>query len=180
MVQGVIEALAQAQLPPSALCLEITESALMDEPEVAMRHLERLSALGVKLAIDDYGSGMASLSYVKDLPVNELKIDRVFVSGVNHTPKSGRPSSNPRCCFAANWALSVVAEGAETQEEIAWLAAHGCDQVQGYGVAKPMPHDAFTDWLMQPLEHCNQDLLGAIDFAIAQDYPARGEYTGNL
>jgi diguanylate cyclase (GGDEF)-like protein len=148
LVQGVIDALAQAQLPPEALCLEITESALMDEPEAAMRHLERLSALGVKLAIDDYGSGMASLSYVKDLPVNELKIDRVFVSGVNHTPKNAAIVKST-LLLCRELGLSVVAEGAETQEEIAWLAAQGCDQVQGYGVAKPMPHGVFTDWLIE-------------------------------
>jgi diguanylate cyclase (GGDEF)-like protein len=146
LISHVTEALAIESLAPSAVCLEITESALMEEPEVALRHLDRLSALGVKLAIDDYGSGQASLSYVKDLPVHELKIDRVFVTDVHCTPKRAAIVKST-VLLCRELGLSVVAEGAENPEEIDWLAAHDCDQVQGYGVAKPMPADAFFQWV---------------------------------
>ena len=114
----------------------------MDEPELALRHLDRLASAGIKLSIDDYGSGQASPSYVKDLPVNELKIDRVFVTDVDTTPKNAAiVRSTTLLCRELG--LSVVAEGAEREGEIEWLAANDCDLVQGYGVARPMPEDDF-------------------------------------
>ena len=142
LIAGIVRALDAHALPASALCLEITESALMDEPETAQRYLAQLEALGVKLAIDDYGSGQASLAYVKDLPVHELKIDRVFVTAVHRTPKHAAIVKST-VLLCRELGLSVVAEGAETPEEIEWLAAHQCDQVQGYGVARPMPPEDF-------------------------------------
>lgn len=146
LIQGLIEALDRAAVPPAALCLEITESALMDEPDVAIAHLRRLADLGVRLAIDDYGSGMASLAYVKDLPVHELKIDRAFVADVHQTPKHAAIiKSTLLLCHELG--LSVVAEGAENPEDIAWLADHGCQQIQGFGVARPMPFDVCSEWL---------------------------------
>ncbi|MBK6636781.1 MAG: EAL domain-containing protein [Rhodocyclaceae bacterium] len=142
LIEDIIATLAAEQLPPASLCLEITESALMDEPELALRHLDRLASAGIKLSIDDYGSGQASLSYVKDLPVNELKIDRVFVTDVDTTPKNAAiVRSTTLLCRELG--LSVVAEGAEREGEIEWLAANDCDLVQGYGVARPMPEDDF-------------------------------------
>lgn len=132
-------------LSPDSICLEITESALMDDPELALKHLNELSALGVKLSIDDYGSGQASLAYLKTLPVNELKIDRAFVMDVSTTPKNAAiVRSTIVLCHELG--LTVVAEGAETQEELAWLKQSGCDIVQGYVIAKPMSLDAFLAW----------------------------------
>ncbi len=146
LIEDIFSLLKQEQLPPSALCLEITESALMDEPERAMQHLEQLAAHGIKLSIDDYGSGQASLSYVKDLPVHELKIDRVFVTDVDQTPKNAAiVRSTVLLCNELG--LSVVAEGAERQGEIDWLTQNGCDLVQGYVVAKPMPGEEFDSWV---------------------------------
>ena len=143
LIESIISTLATEQLPPSSLCLEITESALMDEPELALRHLAHLAAAGIKLAIDDYGSGQASLSYVKDLPVDELKIDRVFVMDVDTTPKNAAiVRSTTLLCRELG--LIVVAEGAERAGEIEWLAANDCDLVQGYGVARPMPAADFV------------------------------------
>lgn len=127
------------------LCLEITESAFMNEPELALKHLNELAALGVKLSIDDYGTGQASLAYLKTLPVNELKIDRAFISSVSQLPKNAAiVRSTILLCHEL--ALTVVAEGAETTDEINWLAKNQCDVVQGYGVAKPMPEDEFLAW----------------------------------
>lgn len=130
---------------PNMLCLEITESAFMNEPELALKHLNELAALGVKLSIDDYGTGQASLAYLKTLPVNELKIDRAFISSVSQLPKNAAiVRSTILLCHEL--ALTVVAEGAETTDEINWLAKNQCDVVQGYGVAKPMPEDEFLAW----------------------------------
>jgi len=132
-------------LPTDSICLEITESALMDDPDLALKHLNELSALGVKLSIDDYGSGQASLGYIKTLPVNELKIDRVFVTDVSTSHKNAAiVRSTIVLCHELD--LTVVAEGAETQEELAWLKQSGCDMVQGYVMAKPMSLDAFLAW----------------------------------
>lgn len=146
LVTDVRQLLEETGLPARLLCLEITESALMDDPEAALRHLDDLAALGVKLSIDDYGSGQASLGYVQRLPVHELKIDRAFVSAVDQLPKNAAiVRSTILLCHEL--ALSVVAEGAETPDEIAWLEENGCDIVQGYGIARPMPAAAFSDWL---------------------------------
>ncbi|MDZ4253804.1 MAG: GGDEF domain-containing phosphodiesterase, partial [Sulfuritalea sp.] len=133
-------------LPADRLCLEITESALMDEPELALLHLNELAALGVKLSIDDYGSGQASLAYVKTLPVHELKIDRAFVAGVDTDAKNAAIVRST-VLLCRELGLSVVAEGVETAAELTWLGSNGCDLVQGYVVAKPMPLDNFLTWV---------------------------------
>ncbi|TDR80097.1 putative bifunctional diguanylate cyclase/phosphodiesterase [Paludibacterium purpuratum] len=145
LADQVAELLQRHGLTPDALCLEITESALMEDPTLALTLLDRLSALGVKLSIDDYGSGQASLGYLKTLPVNELKIDRVFVDGVADTPKNAAiVRSTILLCHELG--LSVVAEGAETAAELDWLRANGCDLVQGYVLARPMPLEQFLAW----------------------------------
>jgi diguanylate cyclase (GGDEF)-like protein len=124
-------------VPASSLCLEITESALMDEPALALAHLDALAELGVKLSIDDYGVGQASLAYLKSLPVNELKLDRSFITAIADSPRN---AAIVRSTIMLSHALglSVVAEGVETDEELAWLRAHGCDVAQGYRIARPV------------------------------------------
>ena len=138
----------EAQLPPGLICFEITESALMDEPELALRHLHELADFGFKLSIDDYGSGQASLAYVKSLPVHELKIDREFVSGVDSDARSAAIVRST-ILLCRELGLSIVAEGAETKAEIDWLRTARCDLVQGYGIAKPMPEADFRNWITQ-------------------------------
>lgn len=146
LVSLVRRLLDESNLPADRLCLEITESALMNEPELALQHLNELAALGVKLSIDDYGSGQASLAYVKTLPVHELKIDRAFVDGVNADAKNAAIVRST-LLLCRELGLSVVAEGAETPAELAWLGSNGCDLVQGYVVARPMPLDDFLAWV---------------------------------
>jgi diguanylate cyclase (GGDEF)-like protein len=133
-------------VPPSKLCLEITESALMDEPALALSHLNALAALGVKLSIDDYGVGQASLAYLKSLPVNELKLDRSFVTAIADSPRNAAIVQSTIMLSHA-LGLSVVAEGIETPEELAWLRDHGCDVGQGYGIARPMMAADLPDWV---------------------------------
>jgi predicted signal transduction protein with EAL and GGDEF domain len=145
-VGQVRQLLMEHALPPEKLCIEITESALMDDPDLALRHLEDLAALGVKLSIDDYGSGQASLAYVKNLPVHELKVDRAFVDKVDVLPKNAAIVRST-ILLCRELELTVVAEGAETQAELDWLAANDCEVVQGFGIAKPMPADEFVQWV---------------------------------
>ncbi|MGJ7914314.1 putative bifunctional diguanylate cyclase/phosphodiesterase [Massilia sp. LXY-6] len=138
---GHIEGLlARHGVPPACLCLEITESALMDEPALALAHLDALAALGVKLSIDDYGVGQASLAYLKSLPVNELKLDRSFVTAIADSPRNAAIVQSTIMLSHA-LGLSVVAEGVETAEELDWLRAHGCDVAQGYRISKPVMAD---------------------------------------
>jgi len=146
LVDHVRGLLAQHGLAPKRLCLEITESALMDEPELALAHLTALSALGVKLSIDDYGSGQASLGYVKTLPVDELKIDQTFVTGVAQSPKNAAIVRST-ILLSHELGLVVTAEGAETASDLSWLTEAGCDVAQGYGIARPMPADALPGWI---------------------------------
>ena len=146
LVPDVKRLLEETGLPARLLCLEITESALMDDPEQALRHLDELAALGVKLSIDDYGSGQASLAYVQQLPVHELKVDRAFVDKVDQRPKNAAIVRST-ILLCRELGLTVVAEGAETPEELAWLASNECDVVQGFGIARPMPADEFAPWV---------------------------------
>jgi EAL domain-containing protein (putative c-di-GMP-specific phosphodiesterase class I) len=138
--------IGQYGLAAKALCVEITESALMEDPELALAHLNELAALGLKLAIDDYGVGRASLAYLQTLPVHELKIDGSFIRAVAETPKNAAiVRSTIVLCHALG--LSVVGEGAETADDLAWLSTNGCDVAQGYSIAKPMPAEKLPDWL---------------------------------
>ena len=141
-----IEALvAPLQVPPASLCLEITESAIMDDPERALSTLEHLHAMGFKLSIDDFGTGYSSLAYLKRLPVDELKIDKSFVMAMERDLDDARIVRST-IELAHNLGLSVVAEGLETVKAWAMLARLGCDEGQGYYVCKPMPQEQFIAW----------------------------------
>jgi diguanylate cyclase (GGDEF)-like protein len=128
------------------LCLEITESALMDDPALALAHLGELAALGIKLSIDDYGVGQASLAYLKILPVNELKLDRSFITAIDSEPRNAAIVQSTIMLSHA-LGLSVVAEGVETEAELAWLRAHGCDVAQGYLVSRPLAAERVRGWI---------------------------------
>ena len=129
----------------SALCLEITESAIMDDPESALKTLEQLSAMGFKLSIDDFGTGYSSFGYLKRLPVDEIKIDKSFVIGMEHDVKD-RNIVRSVIDLAHNLGLSVVAEGLETAKSWKLLAELGCDEGQGYFIARPMAEASFFAW----------------------------------
>ncbi|MDR7335082.1 EAL domain-containing protein [Roseateles asaccharophilus] len=141
-----IEALiTPLQVPPASLCLEITESAIMDDPERALSTLEHLHAMGFKLSIDDFGTGYSSLAYLKRLPVDELKIDKSFVMAMERDLDDARIVRST-IELAHNLGLSVVAEGLETLKAWVILGKLGCDQGQGYYICKPMPQDQFIAW----------------------------------
>jgi EAL domain-containing protein (putative c-di-GMP-specific phosphodiesterase class I) len=135
-----------AGVPPPALCLEITESAIMDDPQRALQTLEQLHALGFKLSIDDFGTGYSSLAYLKQLSVDELKIDRSFVMNMERDIDDAKIVRST-IELAHNLGLTVVAEGLETAKQWTLLQTLGCDQGQGYFLSRPMPAEKFTDWL---------------------------------
>ncbi|APV48961.1 hypothetical protein BWI17_04255 [Betaproteobacteria bacterium GR16-43] len=146
LVLAITEALRAEEVPASLLCLEITESGLMDDPASAQATLRRIRDLGVAMSIDDYGTGYSSLAYIKQLPVNELKIDRTFVSGME---VDGRNAAIVRSTIELghNLGLLVVAEGVETDHELVELKRFGCDVAQGYRFARPMPSGGLEAWL---------------------------------
>lgn len=125
-------------LQRGALQLELTESSLMHKPAQALQTMQRLHEKGVCVSLDDFGTGFSSMSYLQHLPLDSLKIDRCFVSDVERNPR------NAAICRALlslghSMGLTVIAEGVETEGQYSWLAAHGCDQVQGYLLGRPLP-----------------------------------------
>jgi diguanylate cyclase (GGDEF)-like protein len=140
------EILERHQLKPASFCLEITESAIMDDPVRAQGTLERLHAMGVELSIDDFGTGYSSLAYLKRLPVDELKIDKSFVLNMEHDigdTKIVRSTID----LGHNMGLRVVAEGVESEAVWRLLAALGCDQAQGYFMSRAMPGEDLAAWI---------------------------------
>jgi EAL domain-containing protein (putative c-di-GMP-specific phosphodiesterase class I) len=137
--------LTQHRVPAEAFCLEITESAIMDDPQRALNTLNRLSALGFKLSIDDFGTGYSSLAYLKRLPVDELKIDKSFVLSME-TDVDDAKIVRSTIDLAHNLGLTVVAEGVENAKAWDLLRELNCDQAQGYHMGKPMPATDFVRW----------------------------------
>ncbi len=130
---------------PDAFCLEITESAIMDDPQRAEATLNRLARRGFKLSIDDFGTGYSSLAYLKRLPVNELKIDKSFVMAMAHEAGDAMIVRST-IDLAHNLGLSVVAEGVESAHVQRRLAEGGCDEAQGYHISRPLPVGDFEAW----------------------------------
>ncbi len=147
LVNLVNETLALAGLPPHALCLEITETALADDVETATKTVTALHDLGVALSIDDFGTGYSSLSYLRNLPVDELKVDRSFVSGLGTQVRDETICASV-ISMAHLLGLAVVAEGIETQEQQDRLTTLGCDYIQGYHKSRPKPASELLPYLL--------------------------------
>ncbi len=137
---------AREAVDPKALCLEITESAIMDDPQRALQTLKRLHDMGLRLSIDDFGTGYSSLAYLKQMPLHELKIDQSFVKSMERD-QADMKIVRSTIDLAHNLGLSVTAEGVETGQAYALLRAMKCDEAQGYFMAKPMPSEDFAAWL---------------------------------
>ena len=143
----VAEALERSGLAPSRLELEITESSLVD-PQMNLETIERLKQLGIRLTIDDFGTGYSSLSYLKRFPVDRLKIDSSFVRDVA-IDLDDAAIVTAIIGLAHNLGLRVIAEGVETREQVEFLRANGCDQIQGFIAARPMPAQDVAAWLQR-------------------------------
>lgn len=133
-------------LPAGNLELEVTESSVMDNIESAIDTLRKIRATGVEISIDDFGTGFSSLSYLKRLPLDVLKIDRSFVSDINNNPKDSA-LVNAIISIAQKLDLKIVAEGVETDEQLEFLKSHGCDEWQGYLCSRPVPLSEFRKLL---------------------------------
>ncbi len=142
----VSELTAKFKIPTPIVCLEITESAVMEDPARARETLERLHKLGVRLSIDDFGTGHSSLAYIRKLPVQEMKIDRSFVRNMV-ADKDDAVIVRSTIELGHNMGLKVVAEGVEDHAALMLLTKLGCDEAQGYFIAKPLPPDEYETWL---------------------------------
>ncbi len=146
LVSQVRSALQHSGLNPACLELEITESSLVHDTRSFIKTLQELKALGVKLAIDDFGTGYSSMSYLKDFPVDRLKIDQAFVSRLETEP-SNIAILKAIIALGHSLNMKVIAEGVETAYQQAFLHGIGCDELQGYFFSKPLPVEAFEKLL---------------------------------
>ena len=137
--------LKAAGLPPSRLCVEITEGALIDDPERTCDLLNELRSHGMSLALDDFGTGYSSLTYLRRLPMDTLKIDQSFVHGMMGDP-GDLAIVQGVIGLARSFGYRVIAEGVETVEQGQMLLQLGCLQAQGYCIARPMPLEDFIGW----------------------------------
>ncbi len=139
----IIHILQETGLSPQLLCLELTESVIMQNIEEVIRKMHRLREVGVRLSIDDFGTGYSSLSYLQRMPINQLKIDRSFISNTlsfeNNNIIVDTILNMARCLN-----METIAEGVETELQLNSLIGQNCNQIQGYYFSKPLPADAFT------------------------------------
>lgn len=146
---GVVRAaLARHGLPPAALVVELTEDTLVEAREAARHTLAGLRRFGVRVSLDDYGTGFCSLTYLRDLPADEVKLDRTFLRDLDRDPVAAEIVRST-VSLAHALRLRIVAEGVETQRSWQALADWQCDEVQGYFVARPMAGDRVVAWLRE-------------------------------
>jgi diguanylate cyclase (GGDEF)-like protein len=143
----LLELMQKHHLAPHMLTLEVTESAIMHNVQKSLAVVNCIHELGFRLAIDDFGTGHSALSQLKRLPVDELKIDKAFVTRTDDAKDDAILRAT--IDLAHQLGLTIVAEGVEDEAAIARLAAMGCEHAQGYGIGKPMPHEQFLSWLAQ-------------------------------
>jgi EAL domain-containing protein (putative c-di-GMP-specific phosphodiesterase class I) len=141
LLGSIVSALANANLSPSRLELEITEGALLDDTDTVLETLSKLKSLGIKVSMDDFGTGYSSLSYLQKFPFDKIKIDQSFVRSINTNSDS---AAIVRAVTALGQSLGMVtiAEGVETPEQLEQIARDGCQQVQGYLTGRPLTEGA--------------------------------------
>ncbi len=156
LLRSITSILNETTLDPSYLAVEITESMIMRDTRESHEILSRLHDLGIQVAIDDFGTGYSTLGSLKDLPVDQLKIDQTFVRDMTVNPKT---VALIRAIIAMAHALelTVIAEGVESEEQLAILREEGCDEVQGLLTGQPLPSDRFVAFLDRPAEDTVED-----------------------
>lgn len=146
----ILNALDTHQVPPRQFELEITETVLMDNLSTAMKALKKLNSRGINIAIDDFGTGYSSLGYLKNLPINSLKIDRSFIHDVDHD-ENDKSIVQTLITMAHSMNLSVVAEGVEEKSQYDILDQLGCDEIQGYILSKPVTAKELVEMISEPV-----------------------------
>ena len=159
LTQNIQKGLQQWDVDASRLRLEIVESAMMQDPLHVRSIIERLNALGILFSIDDFGTGYSSLSHLKQLPVDEIKIDQSFVTGMANDEDSA-VIVRAIIDLAHNLGCDVVAEGVESQDILDLLVILGCDRVQGHYISPPLPPDQLSAWLDSGIRHLPKAAVG--------------------
>jgi EAL domain-containing protein (putative c-di-GMP-specific phosphodiesterase class I) len=147
-VPRVEQILQQTGVDGSRLELELTEGMLLNEIDEAINKIRHLKAFGVRVSIDDFGTGYSSLAYLKDLPLNKLKIDKSFIQDI-HTDSGGAAIVETIIAMASHLGLDVIAEGVENKEQLAFLQDRGCHTYQGYYFCRPVEQEALLTLLQQ-------------------------------
>lgn len=145
-VARLADAIARHGIPAQEVELELTETALMHDPDSSIALLQEIAAMGVNIAVDDFGTGYSSLTYLRRLPLSALKIDHSFVMGMNSNIQDAIIVRST-VALAHSLGLRVIAEGVENAETLALLTGMGCEQAQGYHLSRPLPLDTLVDWL---------------------------------
>ena len=148
LVEQIKGILSETGLEPSSLCLEITESVIMENPDTSFDMLMKLKDMNIQLYIDDFGTGYSSLSYLHKLPIQTLKIDRIFLKE-NRINKGDNTIINTIVAMAKGLNLNVIAEGVESQAQLDYLREIECCEAQGFLFGKPLPPDVISQLLIQ-------------------------------
>ena len=173
-VDRVAAILAESKIAPARLVLEVTEGVLIDNPETAKSRLDELRALGLKLALDDFGSGYSSLTYLQRLPFDKLKVDRGFVAALEHSANAG-VIIQAVIALGRALSLSILVEGIETEEQRALVRLAGCDEMQGYLFARPVPREEIDRLLTR--QNGSRNVTGNVTSNVTRN--VTGKLTGD-
>ena len=152
LVQKIFSALEQYDIPSRLFSIEVTETALINNLDVALSSLKRISSRGIKIAIDDFGTGYSSLNYLKNMPIDLLKIDRSFIIDVCHDDND-KQIVKALISMAHSLNINVIAEGVEEKEQLDLLNKYNCDEIQGYILSKPVTADEFEHIIKNPQQY---------------------------
>jgi len=147
--EHLISLAEQFQVPLTRLEVELTETSILTDEVLVKQHLYALRTVGVKVSLDDFGTGYSSLTFLRNLPIDSVKIDRSFVMRL-HDDEESQAIVQSVLELCRKLDLETVAEGVETMEQISFLASNGCDEGQGYLFARPMPADEVLGFLRSP------------------------------
>lgn len=162
IVAKIFRALDQYNIPPKQFEIEVTESTLIENIQVASESLKRLNARGISIAIDDFGTGYSSLNYLKNLPINNLKVDRSFIMDICHN-HNDEQIVKTIISMAHSLDIMVVAEGVDDKQQLELLSRYGCDEMQGYLLSKPVDPQTLENIIAKPLtqvDNYSSSLLG--------------------
>lgn len=167
IVSYIFNTLDKYKLPPRLFEVEITETTLMDNMQLAVDSLQRLNSRGINISIDDFGTGYSSLSYLKNLPVNNLKIDRTFIKDICDDDND-KKIVQTLITMAHSMGLIVIAEGVEENDQFALLEHYECDEIQGYLLSMPVPADELLEMLKNPYDHIDITQIDPTQFETTQ------------
>jgi len=148
-VDNYFKILEEFEINPSWIVLELTESSLIQDLQSTIKKLNQIRDKGTQIALDDFGTGYSSLAYVKDLPLDYIKIDKAFVDQMNSTNGTGLVETI--ISMGKNFKLAVIAEGTETLEQVEMLKSFGCHLFQGYYFSRPLPQKDYEAWVLDKL-----------------------------